>query len=774
MISANYTNNNPQTNNIPYGAVKDVVPTGVNEKLPENIQNLDAEKITNSNGALSAGQNINKNTALVALPIYASFVGLRSLNDWAKSPFLKFAGDYEKTTLGRLARVGDVITNAVKKIIPDKVENGVIGKLKGAKNWILDHSALARSATTPLRLENSFAKMEANGIFSRVMSDNATMLTNGFKGGVKELGEVFGTETEFWKLLQKKGIDKLKDTPAAARELVSSTLTELANQPLKSADVQKYTKEIIENLAKSDKKIVIDRWRLPLGKGIKIPIGKIPGLGKLMTLEVPMSEISNKLRTASKITPDVGKGAAAAVGTTMLGKALPSVFSKVYESLTSNFVGGKVAPLMQAFFLASAAMKAKDAPEGQKLATFMDEEACAVAAMFTLPAATSIMTKAGGALKYIGMGKDVETQAKQVAEYRKKVGELNSLVSKNAISRGEYLEKAKEIKNILNCKENGKSTLRFWQKPLKFLGKIFGGNYKQETIMPYLEDAPENLGKLKTFGIGVSNKVQSLLYKFKVSGFNPAAILRFALVMFVLSPILSKPIKMVVNKIFGKPYDPEGDKKAEEKKAKKEQKKNKTDVNNPFTQMTEQELYTLLSKNQNRMMQAQQDEKLMQELTSDPKKLYDFLQQGAQEYDQALLNAKPSELLQAHKQKAANPSYNQNGESVAQPNFVNQPNNFIQQTTPSPQQGMGAMANGQPFNSAINQGANFTSPTPSVQNMQPVANNGQVQPMEPNRTYMPSSAPAPNVLNSSNVDKQKFDALMQDMIATEEEYRKYL
>lgn len=71
---------------------------------------------------------------------------------------------------------------------------------------------------------------------------------------------------------------------------------------------------------------------------------------------MPLSEAANKTKVAT--------GAVGAA--TALGKALPSAFSKVYEGFTNNFAGGKIAPLMQAYFLATAAIKAKQAPEGQK------------------------------------------------------------------------------------------------------------------------------------------------------------------------------------------------------------------------------------------------------------------------------------------------------------------------------------------------------------------------------------------------------------------------
>ena len=744
MISGNYTNNNANAANIPYGAVKDVVPNNINQKLPENLQNLDAVEIANSNDAVAAAGKIDKKSALLTLPIYASFVALRSLND-TKKPF-GFAGEYEKSFFGKLAKAGDFLSNGISKIIPDTIENGAKAKASSAKNWLIEHSSIIRSMTTPLKLENSTARKEANGIFARIMTDNADMFTKGFNGGAKEIGEIFGTHTEFWKRLQELGIEKAT-TSEGARAILAKALNEVGEVSIKDPKNKKYIEEIIENLSKSNKNIIIDTWRK--GKKLPIKIGEIRILGKAMTLNVPMSEISNKMRAASGINPKTG--AAAALGATTLGKVLPSAFSKIYEGLTSNVVGGKLVPIMQAYFLAKAAIAASKAPKGKKLATFMDEETGMVTFLFTMPLATSILKKAGGT-KYIGLDKAVEgaatkkaAQSEGVSRLRDAFKALNEKIATGSISSGEYVEETKKIKNMLKGKVNGKGVVRFWQKPFKALGRILGSNYNKETIKPFIERTiPENAGSLSKLGISVANRASRFLYKMK-SGKNlinntPGGLLRFGLVMFVLSPLLSKPIKWVVNKIFGKPYDAEAEKKEQAKKAQEDAMKN-----NPFAKMTEQELFTLLNKNQAAMEKAQNDPKLMQELTSDPQKLYEFLQNGAQDYDKAQANAKPSSLLEQYKKNIQN-----GAASNIQPSANLQPNAQLNQNT------------------GLNNNMNLSMPAPSVQRQ------GQPATKEPERSYIPSSAPADGVIQSQKAQDKKFNALLQDMDNTAKEYSKYL
>lgn len=102
---------------------------------------------------------------------------LRNLNDKIGSKF-SFSGEYEKS-FGQINRLGRQNCNNSFKIIPDNVENGIKKGAKNAKTWLQDHSAFARSMSTPLRLENSMAMTEATGLYSRVLYDNGDLIQKG-------------------------------------------------------------------------------------------------------------------------------------------------------------------------------------------------------------------------------------------------------------------------------------------------------------------------------------------------------------------------------------------------------------------------------------------------------------------------------------------------------------------------------------------------------------------------------------------------------------------
>lgn len=131
-------------------------------------------------------------------------------------------------------------------------------------------------------------------------------------------------------------------------------------------------------------------------------------------------------------------------------------------------------------------------------------------------------------------------------------------------------------------------------KPLKWIGNLFamGLNNKEATTL---------LGKLGN----------------KIKGFSGGT-LRFAMVMFVFSSLISKPIEKLVHKIFGKPYNKE-----EVEKAKQLEEQKKQIV--PELGITQGELMEKMQKNPQAMQRLQTDAKLAYTIEQNPKLILDLL-----------------------------------------------------------------------------------------------------------------------------------------------------
>lgn len=95
-------------------------------------------------------------------------------------------------------------------------------------------------------------------------------------------------------------------------------------------------------------------------------------------------------------------------------------------------------------------------------------------------------------------------------------------------------------------------------------------------------------------------------------------VMRFAMIMFVLSPKFSKPIKDVIHKVFGKPYD-----KAEEEKLKQQKEQEEAII--PELGISQKALKEKIDKNPEALKRLQNDDNLASEITKNPKLLVDLL-----------------------------------------------------------------------------------------------------------------------------------------------------
>ncbi|MBQ8887438.1 MAG: hypothetical protein IJY61_07040 [Candidatus Gastranaerophilales bacterium] len=314
----------------------------------------------------------------------------------------------------------------------------------------------------------------------------------------------------------QKVVSKLAEAvanPEGLDELLSSGISEKTKQAIKDIGTDKTfsTKQILD---------IVDDFA---DNGIQI-------------VDKNFSSIRNKAAAA-----------ASKVGDTTLGKA----FSKgvVRTKDIATYGGG----LISLFFMASSIMNAvkatKEAPKGEKKATFMHVLSEQYLGMILFQPSINLVYKAAGN-KYRGMtesGKKAltdlvtktnidETLSKEglkVAKMQRKLLLKGVDETKVADLAGKGLKEAKQIAKTL--KKDG-AKLKFWEKPLKAAGSILGlGLDKMKTP------------KFATIA-GKKIKIPQPTLKGFVGGLG-----RFALIMFVVQPLIQKPITKLCHKIFGEP-----------------------------------------------------------------------------------------------------------------------------------------------------------------------------------------------------------------------------
>lgn len=252
------------------------------------------------------------------------------------------------------------------------------------------------------------------------------------------------------------------------------------------------------------------------------------GLG-LVTNKSSLREILNK-----DILINNYKGAK-----TSLGKKLSGYTMRAAEALTNGVFSGKGAVLLQALFIAMSANEASKAEKGEKFSAFMASFTELLAFMATMSLQVKAINKSA-ALKYIGMS------AKDVAKYQKAVRIGNEAAK---LGNAKAYEKMAQV--IKQLKANASTNIKWYQKPIKWIGNIVGWARPKETLMP--------LNKGTFF-----SKIARGFTKFK-SGIGFVG--RMAIVMAVVTPIIAGVAKKISHTIFGKPVKTIEKEKAAEKAA---------------------------------------------------------------------------------------------------------------------------------------------------------------------------------------------------------------
>ena len=238
-----------------------------------------------------------------------------------------------------------------------------------------------------------------------------------------------------------------------------------------------------------------------------------------------------------------------------LGQKTSGYMMRAVECLTNGMFSGKGAILIQALMIAQSISEASKAEKGEKFSTFMASLTELMAFMATMGIQVRVVNHLAG-LKYIGMS------PANVEKYRKAIKIANEAAKNGNMHR--YQQMTNYIKNLKNA---AKANTKWYQKPIKWIGKLVGYGRIKETLKP-----------LKNSKLATS--LAKIPYGLKV-GLGWAG--RVALIMGVVIPIFSGTAKKISYAIFGKPT-----KTLEREKLKEEQEKQQSQQTNAAPQVNTQ------------------------------------------------------------------------------------------------------------------------------------------------------------------------------------------
>ncbi len=486
----------------------------------------------------------------------------------------KCGGLYDKSIIAKFGRFGDKVSEVLFE--KNAVGRGLKKAGTGIKNFfrrnIYERSDLMKAFhTTPAEPELNLVKSQVGGMPTMMVHDLINVTDKFLEPAkcakdldylgatkqeieaverdlaklVKEDSKILRLQTEEFRLLSKNAtpaqVNAFKNCSAAERlaKLKELKITKALNfssvseyELIKQAP-EKYIDRILEAMSKADEKAFarIDYSSKNIFTKLK---------GELIGRKVKLSEVYNKLFSSR-----------GANHTSTLGRTGAKLSNQVLEGASSRIAGGKIAALMQAFFLAEVIIRA-NRQEGidNKFKSFMERFAELIGFFVFMPPSTKLTYKLAG-LKYAGMTPE------QVDAWRKAVLEFNEHVINHDWTKDVYKQKYKELMTKFRPKT---------KNPIKWLGRKIGDfvGVGLDQVRPYsrkavkavdlrLTNIMQSPGKyLKDVGKRIKDVAINPKYWFKQAAGYPV---RFILPMFILIPFFNKILVKGVNKIFGKPKE---------------------------------------------------------------------------------------------------------------------------------------------------------------------------------------------------------------------------
>lgn len=396
-----------------------------------------------------------------------------------------------KGLLDKAAKLGDKISDALKleKIFPETKKQEIskfINKNRFTKYFTSNYEAIPKSMVAK------------NSAFSEKFKSNLI-------SGLNDLSK----NPEFEQIL-KNNSNGLSD---ATKKVLASVIDPSKASKLTSEELIKTTEEITK-------------------KGFN----KINTTG-LFKKTINLQNLSQKLKASESL-----------IGKTPLGKSSAKGLLKTKDILT--YGGGDILSMIfVATGLINSYKEAKKAPKGEKLSTFMHVLSEQYLGLILLTPSTNLLYKVAGN-KYRGMSVEGREALKTLintsnnSNLSKEAVKIAN-IQKNLLIKGVDKDKVaqlagkslKEVKGLAKTLKKEGAKLKFWERPLKFAGKILATGLDTIKKNKYI-----TLPKLGT------KKLPHPTLKGFAGGFG-----RFMLVLMVISPLLQKPCTKLFHKIFGEP-----------------------------------------------------------------------------------------------------------------------------------------------------------------------------------------------------------------------------
>lgn len=541
--------------------------------VPPMQAQIDMSKINEAAADSYLGQRISSFEDIDPLVQYGVTIPTWIVINQAMDRYLAACrGDYNSSIIHKFGSFGDKVSHVLFDNPVGQKLNSVANKGKKLfKTKVYDNSALIRAFDkTPSIPELGLVKTQTGGIKTMLAHDNVTIWDKFVEplADAKDLDSLGASKTEIqqiqnrlskvagaenkrvylqseeFRLLDKtadaKRINAFKNMSEADRlaklkelKIKAMGFKDLNEFELIKKAPEKHLDRILQILNNPNKKLYarIGYSNKNFGTVLK---------GEITGRKVYFSELYNKLYAASGGNHK-----------TVLGRSLVKLSNMIMEGASSRIQGGKLAALMQAYFLAEVIIRAsRQEANGDKFKSFMERFAELIGFFVFIPPSLKLMHKIGG-LQYSGMS------PKQIEQYRKAVEEFNHHVMNCDWTKDVYKQKRKDLRAKFRPQT---------KNPFVWAGRKVGDivTVGLEQVRPYTKH------KVKPVDLTITNVMKSPLQYLKdipkrladvmrnpkywakqVAGYP----VRFGIPMLLFIPFFNKYLVKGVNAIFGKPKE---------------------------------------------------------------------------------------------------------------------------------------------------------------------------------------------------------------------------
>lgn len=472
--------------------------------------------------------------------------------------------------LYKAAGIGDKISNLFKldrlhfkensKKITDFIKNNRFTKYFTSEYAAVPKTSMAQrrvmSEEFSNKLLSQFADIKYMDEVKDLILNEASGLSAASKSLLSSVGPTRAPLTlEFVTDTLVKSLDELapkltdKSDLRLIRNLNNQIIDKISKgRSLTGKDIASSIQSVFTKLAERHPDILVNNPELPETFKVLTSLN-INNAGMQATKEQILNCADDLIKNNINITEATNKLKAAEmkIGKTGLGKMFAKGTLKTKDVIT--YGGGILGLIFTISAISNTIKETKEAPKGEKLSTFMHVLSEQYLGLLLFSPSINMMYKICGN-KYRGMTPAARNALKELIQKVNsnpnltKEGLKIAKIQKDLLLRGVDKTKVadlagkslKEVQKLaVSLKKEG-AKLKFWEKPLKALGRVLSAGLDKMKIPKFI-----NIGK-KSF------KLPRPTVKGFAGGFA-----RFAIIMFVLQPLLQKPITKLCHKIFGKP-----------------------------------------------------------------------------------------------------------------------------------------------------------------------------------------------------------------------------